>query len=33
VRPSKANIAVDGLTIAKDLFESDIAKDYTTPKG
>ncbi len=33
VRPSKANLAVDGLKIEKELFESDIAKDYTTPKG
>jgi ABC-type branched-subunit amino acid transport system substrate-binding protein len=29
VRPSKANLAIDGLKIEKDLFESDIAKDYT----
>jgi ABC-type branched-subunit amino acid transport system substrate-binding protein len=33
VRPSKATLAVDGLKIEKELFESDIAKDYTTPKG
>lgn len=32
VRPSKATLAVDGLKIEKQLFESDIAKDYT-PAG
>jgi ABC-type branched-subunit amino acid transport system substrate-binding protein len=32
VRPSKATLAIDGLKIEKDLFESDIAKDYT-PSG
>ena len=29
VRPSKATIDIDGLKIEKELFESDIAKDYT----
>jgi ABC-type branched-subunit amino acid transport system substrate-binding protein len=33
VRPSKANLAIDGLKIEKQLFESDIAKDYKTPTG
>lgn len=33
VRPSKATLAVDGLKVEKELFESDIAKDYVTPKG
>lgn len=33
VRPSKATIAVDGLKIEKELFTSDIAKDYTAPTG
>lgn len=33
VRPSKATVAIDGLKIEKDLFESDIAKDYTAPTG
>jgi ABC-type branched-subunit amino acid transport system substrate-binding protein len=31
VRPSKATIAVDGLKIEKELFTSDLAKDYTPP--
>ncbi|MEO6701667.1 MAG: ABC transporter substrate-binding protein [Jatrophihabitantaceae bacterium] len=31
IRPSKANLAVDGLTVAKDLFEAPITKDYTPP--
>ena len=29
VRPSKATLTIDGLKIEKELFESDIAKDYT----
>ena len=29
VRPSKATLDIDGLKIEKELFESDIAKDYT----
>jgi ABC-type branched-subunit amino acid transport system substrate-binding protein len=33
VRPSKATIAVDGLKVEKELFESEIAKAYTTPTG
>jgi ABC-type branched-subunit amino acid transport system substrate-binding protein len=31
LRPSKANIAIDGLTVVKPLSESAIAKDYTPP--
>lgn len=31
IRASKANLAIDGLTVAKDLFESPVAKDYTPP--
>ncbi|MDT4974325.1 MAG: hypothetical protein QOG98_83, partial [Pseudonocardiales bacterium] len=27
-RANKANVNIDGLKIEKDLFESDIAKDY-----
>lgn len=33
VRPSKANLAIDGLKIEKELFESNIAKEYVTPKA
>jgi ABC-type branched-subunit amino acid transport system substrate-binding protein len=33
VRPSKATLAIDGLKIEKDLFESDTAKEYTAPTG
>ena len=33
VRPSKATLAIDGLKVEKELFESDIAKGYTVPKG
>ncbi len=33
VRPSKANLAIDGLKVEKDLFESAIAKEYVTPKA
>ncbi|MEP6599554.1 MAG: ABC transporter substrate-binding protein [Actinomycetota bacterium] len=28
IRPNKANLAIDGLKVEKELFESDIAKDY-----
>ena len=33
VRPSTATLDIDGLKIEKDLFESEIAKGYTTPQG
>ncbi len=33
VRPNKANLAIDGLKVEKDLFESEIAKAYVTPKA
>ena len=33
VRPSMATLEIDGLKIEKDLFESDIARGYTTPQG
>jgi ABC-type branched-subunit amino acid transport system substrate-binding protein len=33
VRPSKATLAIDGLKIEKELFESDTAKEYTVPTG
>ena len=33
VRPSMSTIDIDGLKVEKPLFESDIAKDYVTPKG
>jgi len=31
--PHKATVAIDGLKIEKQLFESPIAKDYTPPTG
>ena len=33
IRPNMATLPIDGLKLEKDLFESDIAKDYTAPKG
>jgi len=33
VRPSKATVAIDGLKIEKQLFTTDLAKDYTPPTG
>ena len=33
IRPSLANIKIDGLKVEKELFESDIAKGYTVPSS
>jgi len=33
IRPSTANLAIDGLKVEKDLFEADVAKGYTPATG